>query len=88
MKFYLKHFPLTIFLFSTLLLLGWLSGKTFLLAQTKEIVEITLEKHVLPNGLTVILHEDHKAPIVAFNVWYYVGYKNEKTRQNRFYSSF
>ena len=27
----------------------------------------------LPNGLTVILHEDHSVPKVAVNVWYHVG---------------
>ncbi|HEX2138469.1 MAG TPA: pitrilysin family protein, partial [Woeseiaceae bacterium] len=32
---------------------------------------------VLDNGLTVVIHEDHKAPIVAVNVWYHVGSKNE-----------
>ncbi len=31
----------------------------------------------LDNGLTVIVHEDHKTPIVAVNVWYHVGSKNE-----------
>lgn len=31
----------------------------------------------LPNGLRVILHEDHSTPIVAVNVWYHVGSKNE-----------
>jgi zinc protease len=31
----------------------------------------------LDNGLTVVVHEDHKAPIVAVNVWYHVGSKNE-----------
>jgi len=41
-------------------------------------VDIPYEKHILPNGLTVILHEDHKAPIVAFNIWYHVGSKDEK----------
>ena len=40
-------------------------------------LEIPYEKHVLANGLTLILHEDHKAPIVAVNVWYNVGSKNE-----------
>lgn len=40
-------------------------------------VEIPFERRVLPNGLTVIVHEDHKAPIVAVNVWYHVGSKNE-----------
>jgi zinc protease len=41
-------------------------------------IEIPYKKFVLPNGLTLIVHEDHKAPIVAVNVWYHVGSKNEK----------
>jgi zinc protease len=47
-------------------------------------VEIPFEKFVLDNGLTVIVHEDHKAPIVAFNVWYHVGSKNEKRGRTGF----
>jgi len=39
--------------------------------------ELAYQKFVLPNGLTVIVHEDHKAPIVAINMWYHVGSKNE-----------
>src|SRR5215212_614603 len=31
----------------------------------------------LPNGLTVIVHEDHKAPLVAVSTWYNVGSKDE-----------
>jgi zinc protease len=41
-------------------------------------IDIPYSKHVLDNGLTVLIHEDHKAPIVAVNVWYHVGSKNEK----------
>lgn len=41
------------------------------------IPDIPYEKFVLDNGLTVVIHEDHKAPIVAVNVWYHVGSKNE-----------
>jgi len=48
----------------------------FLAAQTPQ-VDIPYQKFVLDNGLTLIVHEDHKAPIVAFNVWYHVGSKNE-----------
>ena len=40
-------------------------------------IDIPFQKFVLDNGLTVIIHEDHKAPIVAVNVWYHVGSKNE-----------
>ena len=47
-------------------------------------IEIPHEKFVLPNGLTLLVHEDHKAPIVAVNVWYHVGSKNEKPRKSGF----
>ena len=40
-------------------------------------VDIPYKKFTLDNGLTLIVHEDHKAPIVAVNVWYHVGSKNE-----------
>lgn len=49
-----------------------------------EPVEIVFEKFVLDNGLTLIVHEDHKAPIVAVNVWYHVGSKNEKPGKTGF----
>jgi zinc protease len=41
------------------------------------IPDIKYTKFVLANGLTVLVHEDHKAPIVAVNTWYHVGSKNE-----------
>jgi zinc protease len=47
-------------------------------------VDIPYKKFVLDNGLTVIIHEDHKAPIVAFNIWYHVGSKNEKPGKTGF----
>jgi zinc protease len=53
------------------------------LAQTQNI-DIPYQKFVLDNGLTVIVHEDHKAPIVAVNLWYHVGSKNEKTGKTGF----
>src|SRR5262245_39531051 len=40
-------------------------------------VDLPFRKEVLDNGLTLIVHEDHKAPIVAVNIWYHVGSKNE-----------
>jgi zinc protease len=52
-------------------------------AQTKDI-DIPFQKFVLDNGLTVIVHEDHKAPIVAINIWYHVGSKNEKPGKTGF----
>jgi zinc protease len=48
------------------------------LAFSLEELEIPHEKFVLDNGLTLIVHEDHKSPIAAVNVWYHVGSKNEK----------
>jgi zinc protease len=56
---------------------------TSALAQPAEI-DIPYQKFVLDNGLTVIVHEDHKAPIVAVNVWYHVGSKNEKPGKTGF----
>jgi zinc protease len=47
-------------------------------------IDIPYQKFVLDNGLTLIVHEDHKAPIVAFNVWYHVGSKNEKSGKTGF----
>ena len=47
-------------------------------------INIDYEKFVLDNGLTLIVHEDHKAPIVAVNVWYHVGSKNEKPGKTGF----
>jgi len=34
-------------------------------------------KHVLANGLDVIVHEDRRLPLAAVSVWYHVGSKNE-----------
>ncbi len=47
-------------------------------------VDIPYQKFVLPNGLTLLVHEDHKAPIVAVNIWYHVGSKNEKPGKTGF----
>jgi zinc protease len=38
---------------------------------------IKFEKYTLPNGLVVILSEDHRLPLVATNIWYHVGPANE-----------
>jgi zinc protease len=47
-------------------------------------LEIPCQQFVLDNGLTVVVHEDHKAPIVALNIWYHVGSKNEKPGKTGF----
>jgi zinc protease len=47
-------------------------------------IDIPFQKFVLANGLTLIVHEDHKAPIVAVNIWYHVGSKNERPGKTGF----
>ncbi len=47
-------------------------------------IDIPYSKFVLDNGLTLLVHEDHKAPIVAVNIWYHVGSKNEKKGKTGF----
>jgi zinc protease len=47
-------------------------------------VEIEYTEYTLDNGLRLIVHEDHKAPIVAVNLWYHVGSKNEKPGKTGF----
>ncbi len=47
-------------------------------------IEIPYEKFELDNGLTVVVHEDRKAPVVAVSVWYKVGSKNEPKGQSGF----
>ncbi len=51
---------------------------------TAKEIDIPYERFVLANGLTVIVHEDHKAPIVAINTWYHVGSKNERPGKTGF----
>ena len=48
------------------------------------IVDVPYQRFVLKNGLTLIVHEDHKAPIVAVNIWYHVGSKNERLGKTGF----
>src|SRR6478736_4608547 len=47
-------------------------------------LDIPYEEFVLDNGLRVVVHEDHKTPIVAVNIWYHVGSKNEKPGKTGF----
>jgi len=47
-------------------------------------MNIPFTKHTLANGLDVLLHEDRDCPIVAVNVWYHVGSKNEQPGRTGF----
>jgi zinc protease len=49
-----------------------------------ERLNISFSQHTLPNGLDVLIHEDHACPIVAVNLWYHVGSKNEKPGRTGF----
>ena len=46
--------------------------------------QIKFEKYTLKNGLDVILHEDHRLPLVAVNIWYHVGPANERPGRTGF----
>ena len=41
-------------------------------------IEFPVEKHMMDNGMTVLISEDHSAPVVSFQIWYHVGSKNER----------
>ncbi|MCU1349437.1 MAG: zinc protease [Acidobacteria bacterium] len=45
---------------------------------------LNLETYRLSNGLRVVLNEDHSAPLVAVNLWYHVGSKNERVGRTGF----
>src|SRR5260221_6691776 len=47
-------------------------------------MNIPFTKHTLSNGLDVLVHEDHALPIVALNIWYHVGSKNESPGRTGF----
>jgi zinc protease len=47
-------------------------------------ITLPYAKRTLPNGLDVIVHEDRRVPIVAVNLWYHVGSKNERPGRTGF----
>jgi zinc protease len=53
-------------------------------ARAQTTPRIQYDKITLPNGLEVILHEDHSTPIVAVNTWYKVGSGDEKPGRTGF----
>ncbi|MGI8508771.1 MAG: M16 family metallopeptidase [Gemmatimonadaceae bacterium] len=66
------------------LALGALSASDARQASAQSVPRIKVEKYTLPNGLEVILHEDHTTPIVAVNTWYHVGSGDEKVGRTGF----
>src|SRR4051812_1298705 len=53
-------------------------------ATAEAALDIPYSKVVLPNGLTLLVHEDHKAPVVSVAVWYHVGSKDEPAGKTGF----
>src|SRR5215210_1069271 len=53
-------------------------------AQTAAPLQLPYTQFTLPNGLHVILHEDHSTPVVTVNVWYHVGSAREKPGRTGF----
>ncbi len=75
MSFQQLRTPLLSALLATLLAIFLLPATLAAAAPGEVDIPYTLRR--LDNGLTIVVHEDHKAPIVAVNVWYHVGSKNE-----------
>ena len=67
---------------ATLYIAAALAVATPALAQSR--IELPYTQFTLPNGLTVILHEDHAVPLVSTNMWYHVGSAREKTGRTGF----
>jgi len=72
----MKHFPLLLLCVGLVLCAG--------AKPAAPEIDIPYTRFTLDNGLTLLVHEDHKAPIVAVNTWYHVGSKNEKPGKTGF----
>jgi zinc protease len=59
-------------------------GAGTLRAQASDIPRLQLERYVLPNGLEVVLHEDHTVPMVAVSTYYHVGSADEQRGRTGF----
>ena len=59
-------------------------GKSVPMPVLVQKVSIPHTVYRLKNGLTVIIHEDHKAPVAAVSVWYNVGSKDEPAKKTGF----
>lgn len=66
------------------LMVGLVAGSNEAQEPAPAKLEVGYSQFTLPNGLRVILHEDHSVPIVAVNVWYHVGSAREKPGRTGF----
>jgi len=67
--------------YAALRLLSACAGAAVMFAATagaQSIPRIPFEKYTLPNGLEVIMHQDHTTPMIAVDTWYHVGSGDEK----------
>ena len=69
---------------AALALAGLVSGAPLVAQGAFKVPAIPVERYTLPNGLTVLLSEDHTAPVVSVDVWYHVGSKNERPGRTGF----
>jgi zinc protease len=63
------------------LVFGGLIGQSRSFAQAEDVgseIRFKVEKYQLPNGLTVVLHEDHSAPLISYQTWFRIGSKYEE----------
>ena len=61
-----------------------ITAATLMAANALSAQKLQYEKLTLPNGLQLILHEDHSTPIVVANTWYHVGSGDEKPGRTGF----
>ena len=74
-----KNYIMKLHAFSALLL-----GASLLCAKSQAEGKIKFSEYDMPNGLHVILHEDHATPTVTVSVMYHVGSKNEDPQRTGF----
>jgi zinc protease len=65
-------------------MLASMAGQAAMPLRNHQPMPIPIDTFQLPNGLRVVLSEDHTAPIVAVNLWYHVGSANERTGRTGF----
>ena len=64
-------------IFGSLMLAVLLASTSTFAQSSGKLPPINVKEYKLKNGLTVIMHQDRSTPIVAVNLWYHVGSKNE-----------
>src|ERR1700752_1170298 len=67
-----------------IVLLGHAAFAAAQAAPTLPKIEVPYTQFALPNGLRVILHEDHTVPMVPVNMWYHVGSARERPKRTGF----